>query len=80
MFTVYSWQFITEQFVPSRTFTTKAEAWAYVKAQIASGKDMSRFRVEAPAGLPLTDAEILAANAQFGPLDPELVRKARLPA
>jgi hypothetical protein len=46
MFTVCHWQFITEQFAPAHTFDTEAEAWAYVKAQIASGKDMSRFRVE----------------------------------
>lgn len=48
MFTVYHWQFIIEQFAPAHTFNTAAEAWAYVKAQIASGKDMSRFRVEGP--------------------------------
>lgn len=46
MFTVWNWQFVTERFVPSKTFSTEAEAWAYVKVQIASGKDMSRFRVE----------------------------------
>ena len=47
MFIVYHWQFVTEQFAPAHTFNTKAEALAYVKAQIASGKDISRFRVEA---------------------------------
>ena len=49
MFTVWNWQFIEERFVPSKTFATAGEAWAYVKAQIASGKDMSRFRVEPTA-------------------------------
>lgn len=48
MFTVYHWQFITEQFARAHTFNTEAEAWVYVKAQIAGGKDMSRFRVEGP--------------------------------
>lgn len=46
MFTVYNWQFITEKFVPSRTFSTEAEAWSFVREQIEAGKDRSRFRVE----------------------------------
>lgn len=45
MFTVHNWQFITERFVPSKTFPTEAEAWAYVHEQIEAGKDRSRFRV-----------------------------------
>jgi hypothetical protein len=46
MFTVHNWQFIEERFVPSKTFATETEAWAYVRSQIDAGKDRSRFKVE----------------------------------
>jgi hypothetical protein len=45
LYTVHHWQFITEEFVSATKPMSLADAWAYVRAQIASGKDMSRFRV-----------------------------------
>lgn len=43
---VHHWQFITQEFVPATGAMAEADAWSYVREQVAGGKDMGRFRVE----------------------------------
>lgn len=64
MFTVYNWQFITEQFVPSRTFSTEAEAWAFVREQIEAGNHGNK-----PDGLLIDIFKALGEAEQRGFVD-----------
>jgi len=45
LYTVHHWQFITQEFLCATRPMSLSAAWAYVRAQIEGGKDMSRFRV-----------------------------------
>lgn len=45
IFTVHTWRFIENRFLPACSFETSFEAWAWVLDQVDAGKDMGRFRV-----------------------------------